>query len=610
MQAESLDVNSKEIDTHIRDDQERRLVEYVKKFLDPRGPFPNWIPLILCVMSISMDPLFFYIPVIKMDKNCMDLDKNLGVVSCVFRTVIDLFYIIYIRYNISAPRPLLPVHYIDLLAVLPLPQVVIIIIVSKMSLSKFLEAMDVLKYFVFFQFVPRVIRIYPLFKKATSTRIMLVEVTWAKAAFNLYLYIMSGHVFGALWYFFAIEREIGCWKKACIVIKKTSCNHQSFNCHKSSGNYRFLNVCSTKTHNTAFYDFGIYLDALQSGVVEGSYLQKFMYCFRWGLQSLSCFAQNLVTSIDIWENIFTISITISSVLLFTFLIGNMQFDLQRETTRSEEIKLKMKEIEQCTTFKKLSENLHRQVHKYHQHLLGENKGVDVENLLNKLPRHLRRRIKSELCLDMLKKVPNFEFLSEQQLNAMCERLEPVLYPAETYILGKGDQIDEMLFIIRGKLLSTSSNGSDRNLIDVVYRTEFCGEELSIWARDPRSSSDQLPISSRTIKAHTEVEAFALMADDMKAVFINQFRRSGSRYHPLRWRGLAACITLAAATSRRDKHRCEDEERPLNELAAADGSSTSSVGATINAMPIADNALIRRRNSKKGTNHDSLETQGS
>ncbi|TXG71131.1 hypothetical protein EZV62_006066 [Acer yangbiense] len=63
----------------------------------------------------------------------------------------------------------------------------------------------------------------------------------------------------------------------------------------------------------------------------------------------------------------------------------------------------MKEIEQCTTFKKLLENLHRQVHKYHRHLLRENKGVDVENLLNKLLRHLRRKIKSELCLDMLKK---------------------------------------------------------------------------------------------------------------------------------------------------------------------------------------------------------------
>ncbi|KAK4839698.1 hypothetical protein QYF36_024099 [Acer negundo] len=468
----------------------------------------------------------------------------------------------------SAPRPFLPVHYIDLLAVLPLPQVVIIIIVSKMSLSKFLEAMDVLKYFVFFQFVPRVIRIYPLFKKATSTRIMLVEVTWAKAAFNLYLYIMSGHVFGALWYFFAIERGIECWKKAL------------------------------------FYDFGIYLDALQSGVVEGSYLQKFMYCFRWGLQSLSCFAQNLVTSIDIWENIFTISITISSVLLFTFLIGNMQFDLQRETTRSEEIKLKMKEIEQCTTFKKLSENLHRQVHKYHRHLLRENKGVDVENLLNKLPRHLRRKIKSELCLDMLKKVPNFEFLSERQLNAMCERLKPVLYPAETYIVGKDDQIDEMLFIIRGKLMSTRSNGRDRNFCHELK--DIWGEELSTWARDPESSFDELPVSKRTIKTHTEVEAFALMADDIKDVFINQFRRPSSRYHSLRWRGLAACITQVATTRRREKHRREDEERPLNELAAADGSSTSSVGATINAMPIADNALIRRRSSKKSTNHDSFE----
>ena len=70
---------------------------------------------------------------------------------------------------------------------------VIIIILLKLSLSKILEAVNVLKYIVFFQFVPRVIRIYPLFKKATSTRI-LAEVTWVKAALNLYLYMLSGHV--------------------------------------------------------------------------------------------------------------------------------------------------------------------------------------------------------------------------------------------------------------------------------------------------------------------------------------------------------------------------------------------------------------------------------
>ncbi|KAK2654109.1 hypothetical protein Ddye_013965 [Dipteronia dyeriana] len=628
MHVKSQDViNLVEIDASDRDERERpltnRMKKYAKKILDPREPFTNWISLMFWVMSISMDPLFFYIPVIKMDKNCLDLDIKLAIVSCVFRSVIDLSYIIYINFqrrtDISAPRPVMSGNsnspyrshkgYIDLLAVLPMPQVVIIIILLKSSLSKILEAMNVLKYIVFFQYVPRVIRIYPLFRKAANTRI-LAEVTWVKAAFNLYLYMLSGHVFGALWYFFAIDTEIQCWKKACSVMNQTGCNHHSFNCHKSSGNYKFLNdVCSTKSLNKDFYDFGIYLDALQSGVVlEGSFLQKFTYCFRWGLQSLSCFAQNLVTSINMWENIFTISITISSVVLFIFLLGNMQLYLQSETAKSEEMKLKVREIEQWTTFKKLSDNLRLQVQKYQQHVWRETKGVDVQNLLNNLPSDLRRNIKRELCLKIIKKVPIFELLREQQLNAMCIQLKPVLYPGETYIVRKGDPVDEMLFIMRGTLLSLSRNGSDRNLIDAVYLTEFCGEELSLWAIDPQSKSDQRPLSTSNIKTVTEVEAFALMADDLKDVF-TKFKLCFHkrlvptfRFLSLRWRCWAACIIQVAWRCYRRKkleeRMHEDEKKLKNALAAADGSSTSSVSGTIHATKFAAKAIRAIRRSSK------------
>ncbi|KAK0594918.1 hypothetical protein LWI29_001801 [Acer saccharum] len=441
--------------------------------------------------------------------------------------------------------------------------VVIIIIILKSSLSKMLGAMTVLKFIVFFQFVPRVIRIYPLFRKATSTRI-LAEVTWVKAAFNLYLYMFSGHVFGALWYFFAIDTEIKCWKKACTIMNQTGCNHRSFNCHKSLGNYKFLNdACSTKSQNTDFYDFGIFHDALQSGVVlEGSFLQKFMYCFRWGLQSLSCFAQNLVPSINIWENVFTISITISSVVLFIFLLGNMQLFLQSETARSEDMKLKLREIEKWTNFKKLTKDLQQQVKKYQRHVWRETKGVDVENLLNNLPKDLRMKIKCEFCLDLLKRVPKFKILSEQQLKVMCERLKPVLYPAETYIVRKGDTFDEMLFIMRGELLSTS-NVKDRNFTDIQYLKEFCGEELSSWVIYPEFLSDLLPISTRTIKTHTEVEAFALKADDLKDVF-TQFKRSlhSFRYKSSRWKDWAARL-IQVNWRKLEEHRHENEKRVKN-----------------------------------------------
>ncbi|KAK1574837.1 hypothetical protein Q3G72_000288 [Acer saccharum] len=193
-------------------------------------------------------------------------------------------------------------------------------------------------------------------------------------------------------------------------------------------------------------------------------------------------------------------------------------------------------------------------------------------------------------------VPVFGSLPDQQLKAICERLKPVLYPTQTCIVGEGDPIDEMFFIMSGKLLSTISRDINFSA-DPLYLDEFCGEELSMWAIDLQSSSDlQLPISTRTIKTHTEVEAFALMANDLKDIF-DQFRQHFPkrllhifRYHSLMWRRWAACIIQVAWRCYcQKKHDDDEKKRVKNELAAADGSSTSFVGAT----PFAANEIRRR-----------------
>lgn len=87
----------------------------------------------------------------------------------------------------------------------------------------------------------------------------------------------------------------------------------------------------------------------------------------------------------------------------------------------------------------------------------------------------------------------------------------------------------MLIVVQGKLLvmdtitaSTSTDHSeddgekDHHLGD----GDFCGEELVAWTLDDHSSSN-LPVSTSTIQALTNVEAFGLMADDLKNVFVEQ-----------------------------------------------------------------------------------------
>lgn len=55
-------------------------------------------------------------------------------------------------------------------------------------------AKDLLKYAVLVQYVPRLLRIRPLFKEVTRTSGILTETAWAGAAYNLFLYMLASHV--------------------------------------------------------------------------------------------------------------------------------------------------------------------------------------------------------------------------------------------------------------------------------------------------------------------------------------------------------------------------------------------------------------------------------
>lgn len=95
---------------------------------------------------------------------------------------------------------------------------------------------------------------------------------------------------GAFWYLLSIERETDCWERACH--GQPACRHGSFFCDADhTGFTSFLNdSCPIQQANTTLFDFGIFLEALQSGIVESKdFPEKLFYCFWWGLQNLRYF---------------------------------------------------------------------------------------------------------------------------------------------------------------------------------------------------------------------------------------------------------------------------------------------------------------------------------
>ncbi|GAB2293964.1 Cyclic nucleotide-gated ion channel 1 [Dionaea muscipula] len=605
-----------------------------KKILDPQGSFLqrwNKIFLLSCVIAVSLDPLFFYIPVINNQRTCLGLDKKLEITASVLRSFTDIFYVLHIilqfRTGFIAPssrvfgrgilvedtwaiakRYLLSYFWIDILAVLPLPQAVIAII-PKLGGSRALKTKKLLKFIVLFQYAPRVLRIIPLYQEITRSSGILTETAWAGAAFNLFLYMLASHAFGAFWYLFSIERETTCWRKACEKYP-TLCAPSALYCDEPRGNNTFLSTfCPITTDNTTYFDFGIFLKALESEVVATTYFpKKFFFCFWWGLQNLSSLGQNLQTSTYLWENCFAILVAIAGLVLFALLIGNMQTLLQSTTTRLEEMRVKKRDAEQWMSHRLLPENLRERIRRYEQYKWQETRGVDEESLIYSLPKDLRRDIKRHLCLDLLMRVPMFEKMDGQLLDAMCDRLKPILYTEESVIIREGDPVDEMLFIMRGKLSTTTTNGGRTGFLNTaeLKAGDFCGEELLTWALDPNSTSN-LHSSTRTVRTVTEVEGFALAADDLKFV-ASQFRKLHSkqlrhtfRFYSQQWRTWAACF-IQVAWRRYCRKKMEDllreeEDRLQSALARQAGTSSPSFTATIYASRFAANILRSLRRNK-------------
>lgn len=102
-------------------------------------------------------------------------------------------------------------------------QVVISIIIPKMGGSKSLNTKNWLKFVVFFQYVPRLFRIYPLYKEVTRTSGILTQTAWAGAAFNLLLYMLASHVSFIKWPFFFFHWYLGentfFFKNICLLSK-------------------------------------------------------------------------------------------------------------------------------------------------------------------------------------------------------------------------------------------------------------------------------------------------------------------------------------------------------------------------------------------------------
>ncbi|XP_019454750.1 PREDICTED: putative cyclic nucleotide-gated ion channel 8 isoform X2 [Lupinus angustifolius] len=576
-----------------------------KKVFDPQDKnllYWNKFFELLCIFSVACDPFLFYLPYFNHKSFCLAIDNKLASFAVTLRTIFDCIYLIRISFQFRtayiapssrvfgrgelvidpaqiAKRYLQRYFIVDFISVLPMPQIIVWKYLYKTRRAEVLATKTALLRIVILQYFPRFLRFLPLASEVKKTAGVFSENALLGAMYYLIWYMLASHITGSVWYLLAIERNDTCWKEACKEVR--NCYVHFLYCGSSNkhipGYESWRNISQTVLRSRCSgeedsqFNYGIFTQAIQSGIVASiEVFPKFCYCLWWGLQNLSTLGQGLLTSTYPGEVLFSIVIAIMGLVLFSLLIGNMQTYLQSMSVRLEEMRIKRRDSEQWMHHRLLPPELRERVRKYDQYKWLNTRGVDEENLVQSLPKDLRRDIKRHLCLNLVRRVPLFANMEERLLDAICERLKPSLYTESTYIVREGDPVNEMLFIIRGRLESVTTDGGRSGFFNrgLLKEADFCGEELLTWALDPKSAAN-LPSSTRTVKAINEVEAFALEAEELKFV-ASQFRHIHSRqvqhtfrFYSQQWRTWAA-IFIQAAWRRHMRRKVAEQRRKEEE----------------------------------------------
>ncbi|XP_034225705.1 cyclic nucleotide-gated ion channel 1-like [Prunus dulcis] len=461
--------------------------------------------------AVFIDPLISYAPVLIDDSTCYYWDHRLMWTFFALRSAADLFYAtdIFVFLSRSRAEPFgtswtriiggphtkickmlngkKTLRFLRILpricAALPILQAII--------LSGKYTSVDNNEFFYLIpiQYTLRAIRLYRRLNRSSNIETTVRRLR--KAVLDFLPFILAAHLFGALWYIFAVDRKIGCWQEHV-------CKFDGI-CGREALDYFFYCSSSTPANNMKFnssllqkscavqlsenvstlpFDFGIYLYALQSDMTRSRGLPvKMLQCLWWGLRNLSSFGSNLQTSFFMDEIIFSILISISGLALFlVYLNARVQ---------------------------------------------GSQKILDQLHLREKMQRIYpqiitQMRIMCRLRLDSLKEVPMLKSIDEKMLQAISEHLKPVIYGEDIYIIREGEPLRKMLFITQGTALTYTTIKGGTNVCKCLEKSDFYGEELLNWAFKFGSFSE-LPISPTTVVSQTKVEAFSIRANHLKSV---------------------------------------------------------------------------------------------
>ncbi|XP_051117642.1 cyclic nucleotide-gated ion channel 2-like isoform X2 [Andrographis paniculata] len=531
-------------------------------------------------VALAVDPLFLFAISIGGGggggRPCIYVDGAAAVAVAVVRSCVDLVHVCHLaaRFRLAyVSRESLVVgcgklvwdaraiasHYLktwkgfwfDLFVVLPIPQAMYWLVVPKLIReNKIGSTMTILQLTFLLQFIPKVYHCFSLMRGMRKVTGYIFGTIWWGFGLNLIAYFLASHASGGYWYILAVRRIASCLTQQYNARNwnvSLSCSGQV--CHSTQDMSCFHNSTTTAKRSTCLdsdgpFPYGIFEFALPL-MTSNSFATKVLYSNLWGLMALSTMGNNLEPTSHCLEVLFSMTMVLAGLLLFTLLIGNIQVFLHAVMMRRRKMQLRYRDMEWWMNHRQLPSHLRRRVKKYEHQIWKMTGGQDENELIKDLPEGLRRDIKRHICLDLIRKVPLFHNLDDLILDNICDHVKPLVYSKHEKIIREGDPVKRMTFVVCGQVKRSQGRTKGAVATSILETGSFLGDELISWCLR-RPFLDRLPASSATFVCTRPAEAYALEAEDLRYViqhfryhFTNDTVRRATRYYSSNWRTWAA-----------------------------------------------------------------------
>ncbi|KAJ6760110.1 CYCLIC NUCLEOTIDE-GATED ION CHANNEL 15-RELATED-RELATED [Salix purpurea] len=323
--------------------------------------------VISCLGAIFVDPLFFILLSVKQEEKCIVINWGMAKAIVFLRCLIDAIFLlnILLQFRLAYVAPESRVvgagelvdhpkkiakHYlrgfffIDLFVVLPLPQITLLLLLLLKGLDSIgaIYAKNLLQTVILVQYIPRLFRFIPLLIGPNG---FIFETALANFPYK------SFHLCAVWPYHWVVL--VSLWVTDCG-------RHENFverNGSNPNWNIWKENPSASACFTSDGFSYGIYTQAVN--LTRENIIIRYTYSLVWGIQQISTLAGNQTSSYFLPEILFIMAIIGIGLLLFAFLIGNMQNFLQALGRRRLEMSLRRRDVDKWMRHRHLPVELRR-----------------------------------------------------------------------------------------------------------------------------------------------------------------------------------------------------------------------------------------------------------